>query len=217
MAKMKILALEESMLSRLNPLITNYRFKPYNEYDIEQSRLVAYVIDEISGILSREGNPVLVAEEMEEFVGLVSLRRLDWDTKHFGIEMAKIEYLVAKGEYSDSFDVKSALLSDLLMKCSERNVFHLTVRVHTEDISSIHALECSGFRLMDTVIVYSIDFRGGKLVRQLIKPKASCEVREFQQGDVDRLADIALESFKGGRVATDRFHADPSLVVLIGE
>ena len=208
---MNITLLEKSVPKGLTELVNEYQFKPYQEYEIENSRLVSYVIDDISKNLSSKDNFSLVAEKMGELVGLVSLEKLDWDTKHFGIQMAKIEYLIAKGEYSDCFELKSALLSNLLTKCSERGIIHLTARVHTEDISSIHALESSGFRIMDTRIMYSLDLRRKRMVHEPVSSKTSCCVRQFKQNDVDKLANIALESFKGGRVATDRFHADPSL------
>lgn len=200
-------SLQESMFKRIRPLIVNYQFKPYQEYDIEQNRLVNYAVDEISSVLSRKENLVSVAEERGKLVGLVSLERLDWDAKHFGVEMAKIGYLISEGGFSKAFDVKSSLLSYLLKICSERQISHLTARVHTEDISSVHALENKSFRVMDTTVTYSFDLRKN----QIPELEDQCYVREFRQDDLAKLANIALESFQRGRVATDRFHADPSL------
>lgn len=205
--KFKISVLEKSMLNELKPLIMNCRFKPYQEYDIPQNRLVNYVMDEVKHALSFPNGLVLVCEEKEELVGLVSANKLDWDTKHFGIEMAKIEHLVAGDEYSKSFDIKSALLSSLLKESLQKHVQHLTAAVYTEDISSLHALESKGFRIMDTHMSYSLDLhkcRPSEFKNQYV-------VREFRESDLEHLAKIARVSFTGGRIATDRFHADPSL------
>lgn len=203
---MKIYSLEESMLERLKSLMTSYQFLPYQEYEIGQSRLVNNVVGEISDLLSSGENIILVAEQLGKLVGLVTCEKLSWDTRHFGIEMAKIRYLIVNADYSNTFEVKSALLSYLLMKCSKK-FHHLSIRVHTEDVSSIHSLENAGFRLMDTTVTYSFDFRKDQIVRL----ENECYVRKFRKNEIDKLANIATECYEEGRVATDRFHADPSL------
>lgn len=203
----RIYLLKGLMLRRIEPLITNCEFLPYQEYEIKHECLVNFVADEVQRIFSEKGGVVLVAEQQQKVVGLISCEKLDWDTNHFGIQMAKIRYLMAEGEYSEAFEVKSALLFHLLGECSPRRIQHLSIRIHTEDVSSLHALENEGFRLMDTVVIYSIDFRRNP-IKQL---KNECYVREFKQSDLDGLADIAIESFQKGRVAIDKFHADPFL------
>ena len=204
---MKVYPLERPMLKRLKPLVANYQFKPYNEYKIEQSLLESYVIDEISDILSREENFVLVAEEMGKLIGLVSLERLDWDTKHFGIEMAKIGHLITSGGYSKAFEVKCELISHMLTKCCQKQISHLSARVYKEDLSSIHALESKSFRLMGIIVTHSLDIRK----RNSVHLEHKWHIREFELDDVPKLANIAMKSFKEQPVVTDRFHADSFL------
>lgn len=203
---MKIYPLEKSQLNDIRPLVQNYQFKPYKEYKIKQNLLERYVVDEISRILSHEENLVLVAEQKKRIAGLTSLERLDWDSKHFGIKMAKIGYLIAKYEYTQAFDVKCELIHHILASC-KREISHVSARVRKEDLSSIHALEREGFRLMDVLVTHCLDLRKTKLVRLEDK----WPVREVNADDVPRLAEIATECFKDKPVAIGRFHADPSL------
>lgn len=211
--KFKISVLEKSRVNELKPLITNYRFKPYREYDIPQERLINYVLDEVKHALSCENGTVLVGEEKGELVGFVSASRLDWDSKHFGVEMARIEHLVAEDAYPKSFDIKLALLSGLLKETLQKHFQHLTAKVHTEDISSVHALESKGFRIMDTRVSYALDLHKGytHARRYLSQFDNQYVVREFRESDLKHLKRIARESYVTGRIATDRFHADPSL------
>lgn len=204
---MKIYAIERPMLKRLKPLVEDYQFKPYKEYKIEQGLLESYVIDDISEILSRKENFVLVAEETGKPIGLICVERLDWDTKHFGIEMAKIRYLVASGDYSEAYGVKCELISRVLEECGQKRISHLSARVHKEDLSSIHALESKGFRLMGIIVTHFLDLRK----RNFVHLENKWHVRQFKPDDVPKLANIAMECYKEKPVATDRFHADPSL------
>ena len=204
---MKIYSIEKSMLAKLKPLIADYQFKPYKEYEIEQSLLDRYVIEEISDILSRESGFVFVGEEMGELVGLATLEKLDWDTKHFGIEMAKIRHLIARDGYPKALKVKRELISHLLAECREKRISHISARIYKEDISSIHALENKGFQLMDVIVTYYLDLRKMKPVR----PRTQCRIRQFKQEDMPKLKEIVMECFGVETVATDHFHADPTL------
>ena len=199
--------MQNSEIGTLQPLIADFRFKPYQEYEICSERIIRFVRDEILSCLSSRSGIVLICREKGRIVGFVSENRSDWDSQHFEIRMARIEYLAATGDYSKSLKVKRALLSGLVTENLSRDIHHLTCAFHTEDLSSIQAAESCGFRTMDTKVFYGIDF--GR--KPLVEFKATCNVREFRSNDLPKLIDIARESFKDGRIATDRFHADPSL------
>lgn len=204
---MKVRALDESALPALRPLIMNYGFKPYMEYGILEDRLVNYILDEVEHYLSSNKSICLTAEEDGEPAGFISASKLEWDSRHFGIEMARIKHLVANGDYSESFATKSALLSAVLKEAPQRNIQHFTACIHTQDTSSLHALEKNGFQVMDSRLTYAIDLHK----KRFIKHRNQYPIREFRNGDLKHLGQIALESFTLGRLATDRFHADPSL------
>lgn len=202
----RLYPLERYMMDRVKPIIASWHLKPYREYQIKEHLLENYVIDEIDDLLTHRGNFGFVAEERGTLVGLVSVERLDWDTKHFGIEMARIPHLITSGGDSKAFELKCELIACILAKCHEEKISHLSARVFKEDLTSIHALEINSFRLMDVIVTNSFDLRKKEISRE-----SQWHVREFKQKDIPKLIEIAIESFKEKPVTKQRFHADPYL------
>ncbi len=200
---MNIFPCEPSHLDRLTRLISQCNYLPFLEYGIHRDLVSKYVAEDLSEIVSKNGF-VFVAEEAEEIVGLIASEKLEWDSTHFGIETAKINYLLASGEYSKSLNTKQKLISHLLAKCYDTLVLHLSARVDKEDLSSIHALESKSFRLMDVLLTYSFDLRNKKTTQTEPFHKVRC----FNQSDLPTIIEICGECFREAPVATDRFHAD---------
>lgn len=204
---MKITSLRESQIEELKPLIATVSFKPHEEYKIDHNLLTNNLVNEIVHMLSQKTTDIIVAEDNDDIVGMCCSERLDWDSKHFGLEMARIRYLMAKGEYSSSVDTKNRLLSAMFERYQERGYNHVTARVHSEDISSVHALENKGFNLMDTLVTYSFDFRK----QPIAEIEDQCTIGEFKASDIPALLTISRRCFSESRVVTSRFDADPSL------
>jgi GNAT superfamily N-acetyltransferase len=203
---MELVMLDENSLGNLGNILDNYVFMPYSEYRIRHDLVVNFVVDKISDLLKRNAC-VLVAKDQGVIKGLVTLERLDWDSKHFGRDIAKIGYLLASGDYIESFSTKRTLLSQLHSKCSSDEVPHVFARVDKEDLSSIHALEGRGYRLMDVLVTYSFDLKK----RDRVPPETLHTIRPVEKAELPKLVEIALECFRDNPVATDRFHADPTL------
>lgn len=203
---LEIFPLDTKTESVLPSFLAGSLFNPFAIYGVRQDLFVKYVLSELSNIVS-SGGYVLVAKEANEVVGLISLKRSEWDTSHFGIEISKIDQLIASGNYFDSTNIKRRLLSSLLERCSRDLLLHVSARVNKEDLSSIHALESKYFRLMDILVTYSLDFRKNPFIHS----KCQYHVRKFRPDELPKLARIAFDCFEYATVATDRFHADPTL------
>ena len=203
---MNICSYEPSCLDKMKRFIAQCDYLPFFEYGISRDVVSNYIIEEISDTVSN-GGFVFVAKEAEEIIGLIDSESLKWDSTHFGIETAKINYLLASGDYFKSLHTKEELVTHLLRNCYNRLTLHLSARVNKEDLSSIHALENKSFRLMDVLVTYSYDLRNTKgLETAPVHP-----VRSIRPCDLPKLAKIAVECFGQMPVATDRFHADPVL------
>ena len=174
---------------KLKRFIVQCGHLPFLEYGVKREMLGDYIIEDLSEIVSNEGS-VFIAEEAEEVIGLIASKRLDWDSKHFGIETAKISYLLALGDYCKSLNTKQKLVSHLLANCYDKLTLHLSARVNKEDLSSIHALESRTFRLMGVLVTYSLDLRNKK-----IKGTLPNNIRCFEPSDLPSLVEIALECF----------------------
>lgn len=200
---MKIRLLKIKDIDKIHGLITSYKFCNYRTYRlIDKDRLAEYRMSQILELLNDNRNRVLVAENEKEVIGLVVLRLLPWDTKFFGFTMGKLDYLVSMGGYEKSITIKRYLLSSLMAVCRREKFIHLNCRVDIEDISSLHALEENGFRIMDTMVTFAFDCRKPKIsyLRSIYR------VRNFKKSDLPYLIDIAESSF-----SKDRFHLENSI------
>jgi hypothetical protein len=193
-------------LDRLKRFVTQCNYNPFWEYGASQDLVSDYVIRQLSDIVSR-GGFVFLAREQDEILGLIASEKLEWDSAHFGFEISKIAYLFATGDYFESLNIKQQLISHLLTRCYKTLSLHLSARVNKEDLSSIHALESKCFRLMDVLVTYSIDFRK----RQSSAHENQYPIRELRSDEIPTLRKMALDCFEGAALATDRFHADPTL------
>ncbi|MEM3872854.1 MAG: GNAT family N-acetyltransferase [Nitrososphaeria archaeon] len=203
---MKIYNLEKNSLDQLKPLIVQCNFIPFNEHGITKDLIANYVINALSDIIS-EGGFVWVAEENYEITGFISTERSHWDSKHFGLEIAKINHIIASKENPESFRIKQNLISHLFRKYQADGIFNIHSRIYKEDLSSIHALESCNFRLMDVLVTYFFDLRQNARISNGVL----CRVREFQQDEIHKLVKIVRRSFGNFPIAMDRFHADPTL------
>ena len=135
--------------------------------------------------------------------GFACWRWLAWDTEQFGFPAARLELLVAGGDYHESRGRKAVLIDLVDAQCSEGGVRHLTARVDAGDFASIHALEHAGFELIDGIQTFSLD-----LSKEPRRPPcgADVEVRPFRGSDLEQVLAIALSAY-----VYDRFHADAAL------
>src|SRR3990170_1600931 len=122
---MNICSYEPSRLDKLKRFIARCNYLPFLEYGVGRDLVSDYVIVEISDSVN-SGGLFFVAEEAEEIIGLIGSEKLEWDSTHFGIEAAKVNYLLASGDYFKSLNTKRELISYLLKRCYNRLTLHLS-------------------------------------------------------------------------------------------
>jgi ribosomal protein S18 acetylase RimI-like enzyme len=199
--KIHVASNEEILLNHVGDIIAANQFLPFSEYGIPTDRLVNYIIGDIQKSLEK-GSFVLLAEENEKVVGILVSGKLEWDSKHFGIEIANIKYLFTSGDYYE----RKEYVKKMLLDFAEISKFKLIItRSHTEDTSLIHALEDQSFRLMDTLVTYYFDFKN-----RISDFKETCKIEPLKN-ETPELIKIAKTSFSGTKMATDHFHADHRL------
>jgi hypothetical protein len=203
---LEILLLDTETEGLLDSFLAVSLFNPYEIYGVSQDTFVKYTHSEICDSISKDGY-VLVAKNDSQLVGLISLARSEWDSKHFGLQISAIKHLLSVGNYFEQTDIKRRLISSLLTRCTKDLLLHVSARVNKEDLSSIHALESKGFSLMDVLVTYCIDLRKDCI----IPTENRYVIRKVRPNEVFKLAEIAFECFEKAAVATDRFHADPIL------
>jgi RimJ/RimL family protein N-acetyltransferase len=201
-----IVLLNESHLDEVRKLIIHTNFKPYRYLlkEIPAEKLDDYFYKQISETLIDKSSTPYVACSEGKVVGLGTLKDLAWDSDIFGIRMAKIEHLIADDSLTKTEIVKDRLVIFIGRQCANRGIEHLSCKVNTDDVASIHALERNRFRLMDTLLDYAFDFR--KYPIEDFEPP--CIIRPMQNGEDKDIAEIARVAFRNH---FGRFHADKRL------
>lgn len=196
---MNVRVLAASELTSARPIIETYPFKSFRNYRVLTRKAQAAVMSaEISQTLAGPDGVGLLVEDGQD-AALAIARRLDWDSRFFGVPMGRIDYLLA----SDA-RLLPAARDHIVDALRARGVQHVAARADVADIRLMSALEEGGFRLMDALVTYTTRPR-----KEL--PKAVREVgtiRPFRTGDAAELLEItraAYADFKG------RFHLDPHL------
>lgn len=188
-------------LEEIEPLLTRYEFNEYRNYRIfTEEMLQRFLRSRILYRIENNATCMVAWSRVGEPVGFISLARLEWDTAHFGIEMALLDHLMARGTYEQRIAVHQDLLERMLQLCKEWGVEHVSCKVDTGDIACIHALEINGFRNMGTMVTHLFD----KRKQRIPQAKNLCTIRLLEDQDRPAVLDIARHAF-----SLDRFHADP--------
>ncbi|MBM3255261.1 MAG: hypothetical protein FJZ08_03075 [Candidatus Omnitrophica bacterium] len=202
---MKISVLDKKDFARIYGLLKRYEFNDYRTYRmLDKDSLYKYLLRQCIAPMRCRDGLLLIAEDNSQVIGLAGLFSLPWDTKHFGVNMARVDFLMAATGHPQVLDLKKSLLSFLIKLCRDKKIACLSCRIDTADICTVHALEENGFLLMDTIVTYVFNRR-----RHLIpKMKDIYKIRLFERTDLSALQDLASRAF-----SKDRFHLDPYIPV----
>lgn len=181
----------------LAPLLETWSFKPgTNERPPSESALVCERIREAIG---NDGGAWVVVQQ-NHVRGFACFRKLPWDSEQLRMSAARIDYLLAGGSYSEQRASKEMLLEELLVEAQDLGVWHLSIRVNSSDLSTLHVLEEAGFITVDGILTFALELKDHRCPER---------VHDF----VIRLAtpDDALQAAALARTAYiyDRFHLDP--------
>jgi len=136
---------------------------------------------------------------IETPAGVAEWRNLEWDSEQFGIPAARLDLIEASGSYAEARAEKQKLIASVLDQCSKAGIRHLSARVDTGDLTTIHALEDAGFQLIDGIQTFLLPLDG-------YRASEPSGTRLFEPRDLPEVLEIGRTAF-----VFDRFHADPAL------
>ncbi len=187
---------------RLTSLLEAHAFKPYRQYrTYSRKEQLAILLAEVDGALKVPGEFSRVIGGDEPRAAVVA-RPLDWDSRFFGLPMARIDYVLATAAATreDRADVIAAACA----AARQAGVQHLTARVDVADLDTLGVLEDQGFRTMDALVTY--------IMRPVKDPPREVRtvggIRHARPEDHAAIIDITREAYQGYR---GRFHLDPHL------
>src|SRR6185436_16227729 len=115
-------------------LVRAYPFKPYRDYRIFSRRLQDAILDaEVTSALDGPDGIVLHADGGND-TALV-MRQLPWDSRFFGIPMARIDALL-RTDVTVRAGLDAVLMS-LVEVCRAGRIWHVTARVDVADTVAI--------------------------------------------------------------------------------
>jgi len=184
---------------KIYSFLSAYKHKPYSEYIKDNFILTELFYKKILNLF--HSSDCWVVEDDSKYLALVNLRKSEWDSSYFDLEIGKIDHFISLSDKASKFLINS------LQPLSDYHV--VMTKIPTSD-QSIVTLQNEGFHVMDTNVTYSFDF-----IKQH-KPEINNPnilVRSLRKEDIVEICDFTQEAFSKFRIGSDHFHADTSLPI----
>ena len=187
--------------SQISALIENWPFKPLARLrGLDSPDLFALTAGRVIRTLESDKGAAWMMVQQNRTQGFTALSMLPWDSQQLGFAAGRIDYLVAEGGYPQQHETKKALLRRVLNEANRRGIWHLSVRVDTNDLSTLHVLEETGFITVDNMLTFALDLTD----HESPTVEHNFTIRPATIADCEQAAQLALNIF-----TKDRFHADP--------
>jgi ribosomal protein S18 acetylase RimI-like enzyme len=173
----------------------------------EQRR--AYWLDEVTRSLANESSIAFVSIVSGTINGFIVYNDSPWDSEITGRRIGTVEHIaVATGDDSGT-EILQDLLDELTRSLADRETQCVVCKVHSNELPAIHALEQSGFLLMDTLLDFVFDFSRTPL-EEINPPRRDKQltIRRAKPADQSALMAINEKAFTG---YFGRYHADPRM------
>ena len=203
---MQCLSKIEGELKGLKDLVSAY---PYDEFRncklFSKRQREDLLYHRIINLIKEDKTWTIFEGEGDKLFGLLILRKLNWDSEHFGSNMGKIEYIITREDisYEEDVELKAKLISRALRVARENHIQHISCKIDSLDYASLFALQEQGFYIMELLLKFVL-----VLQNEFTYPnwRLIYRVRKAKSSDLPSLVEIARECFRGSR-----FHRDPYL------
>lgn len=185
---------------QISALFEKWPFKTLNGSGSDSLDLFALTARRVIRTLESDKGAAWMMLQRNQTLGFSSLTLLPWDSQQLGFAAARIDYLVAEGPYPQQHSTKKALLAHVVNEALRRGIWHLSMRVDSNDLSSLHVLEEAGFITVDSILTFSINL--DQFVSETTNHQF--EIRQATTEDTERSATLAQKIY-----TLDRFHSDP--------
>ncbi|HUQ93356.1 MAG TPA: GNAT family N-acetyltransferase [Bryobacteraceae bacterium] len=185
---------------------------PYISYNdlIAPESIRRWRQDRVERWLNNTGQHFQAIREGDAVNAVAAWSGLPWDSEYFGFPAARIDLLIARGNYAAARWRQQQLVAWALEDCRKASIRHLIARVDCGHLAAMHTLEQAGFELIDGIQTFSM-----RLCFSASNESAPCaDVRigpleEWQRDGVVHLAASAYQF--------DRFHADSALAAGVAD
>ncbi len=207
MCEVAILGRSTGELELVRPLLEDSPYRPYRHLGGLSSReVVGFWLDTV--VEQGQCGGVAACVRNGRIAGFAVLNELTWESNVIGRRIWGIEQLVVAPGESDRGHILDLLVARVLSLAADKEADSVHCKRLTDDVTACQTLERSGFRLVDTQLVYGHGLSDVATWPSSHHEAGSLNVRLADRTDVGDLVRVARASFKNH---FGRFHSDHRL------
>src|SRR5215472_7171262 len=174
---------------------------------IERRR--AYWLNEISRSLTDESSIAFAWVDSGRIDGFLIYTDSPWDSRIIGRRIGTVKHLAVASDDPAGAKILRELINALMQPLAERGTECVVCRVQSGELASIHALEQSGFLLMDTLLDFVFGFSATE-PEQTTLPPPDNQLRIYRatRQHLQALMEMNERAFAN---YFGRYHADPRI------
>ncbi|MGE5212200.1 MAG: N-acetyltransferase family protein [Nitrospirota bacterium] len=205
-----IAPLDGSAISDLREALPRFGHVPAAHLpDLTFEQRLAYWLDEISQSLADENSIAFGWLTSGRIGGFIVYSDSPWDSRIIGRRMGTVKHLGVASNDPAAPRIFRELITALMQTLVNRTTECVVCRVQSSELSAIHALEQSGFLLMDTLLDFVFDFSRTPMEKiRFPERDRQLKIRHAKAADLPILIEINEKSFGD---YFGRYHADPQM------
>jgi len=189
--------------------ISNFASLPLHEsLQCPREKVECRWMDEIAQLLWNESVVSFATEMGGTIGGLAIAAPLPWESSLLGKSMWEIKQIGLTSRRPDERSIAAALVAEMVRRVATRDGDFLLCKAASLDTAIIHALESNGFLMMDTLLNFVCDCRGGGSDGRGHQAPDGFALRLATASDIEALVEVAGVAFAEH---FGRFHADPRI------
>ncbi|MCK5708627.1 MAG: GNAT family N-acetyltransferase [Candidatus Aureabacteria bacterium] len=194
--------MDNMILQDIEEIINDYPLIPYKGCKLyPQDKIKDYLANDLKDVIEKKKTEVFFGPQKSE---VAVLHDLPWDTDLFGVKMGKISHLIYKESSSKNSDLLGKMVNAVCVNAKEKGLEHLSCVIDPRAMHLAEAFEKNGFFLKGVLVDYYIQLKNFDLT----KFPSTIKIFPAIEKDIDKIAEIAHESFSREEDWYDRFHAD---------
>ena len=199
----KVELIEQFNEDQIRSFLKNVHYTKFNLYpNVRENSLKKYLLEVLKN--KNKTEKIFIFLENSKIIALSTLRKLDWDSQHFGYKCATIDHVLVNNtiDYKTCKTALVKLIMEIEKQAMQDNIKFMSVSIRSWDHISASALQSNNFNYILTWIDGVF-----KSKEQLTFHHKSNEIGIVDESEIEYYKNLAsINYFKGGR-----FYIDPNI------
>ena len=185
--------LEQKDIPKMLPLFQGDAGNYHVYSTVDSARTPMLLLNDFKDFYMKNKNTTYVCSD-DNSKGLVSFRKLAWDSEIFGFNCSELKYLLFSRGYST--DAFNSLMDKVDSWAQENDVKFMVSKISHGEIKLAELMRTRGFECIEELVTLRHD------LSQL--PECEMNIRKVNEKEVERVGEIASNSFVYTRFVKDR-------------